>query len=358
MTEEIVNNVIMDTGSWTCKLGVSNEDFPRVMIQTVTSEPGLSTELLFGKNAIDGINTSGITTLMRGGTIADWDLMELFWKNAFKSALQVESPNSPLLVNYYSNSNKYTKEKQTQIFFENFNVSNYFAISNSVLVLYSSGRVNGLVVDSGHAVTSVVPVIDGTAHYYNQSVSNYAGNDITEFFVNSNLPIKILSQEIKEKYCRISLDFEREIADNRNTPGQNVITLPDGNTFDLRDYPIRAPEGIFYPNVIGKKGVGITDIILNAYSKCDQDVRKDLLNGIILAGGNTCFLNFNERLQKELQIRTPSNTKIKCINYSDKITSLWFGGAVVSSLGSLQPMWIAKSDYDEHGPSIIHRRSI
>ena len=357
MSEETLTNIIMDTGSWTCKLGFSSEDFPRVVIQTVASEVNGFNDAMLKKSGSDSSKQNALKSLCYGGNVLDWNLMEIFWKKAFNSAVSPEDSLHPLLVNYYPNSNKYTKEKQTQIFFENFNVPYYFAISNSLLILYSSGRVTGLVLDSGHTVTSVVPIIDGCAQYYNQSTITYGGNDLTQFFVNSHLAFKDLSQEIKEKHCKVSLDFDRDIQDMKNFPNQNLITLPDGTTYDMKDYSIKAPEGIFRPDVIGKNMIGISDLVMNSLSKCEHETRKDLMNNIIVAGGNTCFLNFNERLQRELQMKNHSNAKIKCLNYSDKITSLWFGGAVISGIGSLQPMWISKSDYDEHGPSIIHRKS-
>ena len=358
MTEENPTNIIMDTGNWSCKIGISTEDFPRAVIPTLASDTEIPEDLLFGKNALDSSNNKGTKNLLNCGNVQNWNLMELFWKQAFKTSLQNDAIINPVLVNFYPNSNKFTKEKQVQIFFENFNVPNYFAISNSQLILYSSGRVTGLVLDSGHHVTSVVPVIDGTPQYWCQSTINFGGNDITQFLATSPLTCKNLSQEIKERHCKVSLDFEREIAENKLSSAQNLITLPDGTTFEMRDYAICAPEGVFRPEIIGRNVIGISDLVLSAFAKCDQDLRKDLLNNVVVAGGNTCFLNFNERLQKELQIKTSSTTKVKCLNYSDKITSLWFGGAVISGLGSLQPLWVSKADYDEHGPSIIHRKCI
>ena len=32
------------------------------------------------------------------------------------------------------------------------------------------------------------------------------------------------------------------------------------------------------------------------------------------------------------------------------------GGSILSSLSTFQPMWISKQEYDESGPSIVHRK--
>ena len=36
--------------------------------------------------------------------------------------------------------------------------------------------------------------------------------------------------------------------------------------------------------------------------------------------------------------------------------SVWIGGSILSSLQTFQEMWIYKSEYDEAGPSIVHRK--
>ncbi|KAA8518899.1 hypothetical protein F0562_016327 [Nyssa sinensis] len=36
--------------------------------------------------------------------------------------------------------------------------------------------------------------------------------------------------------------------------------------------------------------------------------------------------------------------------------SVWIGGSILASLSTFQQMWIAKAEYDESGPSIVHRK--
>lgn len=38
--------------------------------------------------------------------------------------------------------------------------------------------------------------------------------------------------------------------------------------------------------------------------------------------------------------------------------SVWIGGSILSSLSTFQQMWIAKSEYDEAGPSIGERAGL
>ena len=36
--------------------------------------------------------------------------------------------------------------------------------------------------------------------------------------------------------------------------------------------------------------------------------------------------------------------------------SVWIGGSILSSLSAFQQMWTSKQEYDESGPSIVHRK--
>lgn len=36
--------------------------------------------------------------------------------------------------------------------------------------------------------------------------------------------------------------------------------------------------------------------------------------------------------------------------------SVWIGGSILASLSTFQQMWISKQEYDEAGPSIVHRK--
>jgi len=90
--------------------------------------------------------------------------------------------------------------------------------------------------------------------------------------------------------------------------------------------------------------------------KCDLDVRKDLYNNVILSGGNTMFPGATERASRELQSLIPSSTKISVVGPPERQFLPWIGGSILSSLTTFQAMWITKSDFQEHGTQIIHKK--
>lgn len=40
------------------------------------------------------------------------------------------------------------------------------------------------------------------------------------------------------------------------------------------------------------------------------------------------------------------------------LIAVWIGGSILASLSTFQQMWISKQEYDESGPSIVHRKYV
>merc|ERR1712236_32448 len=53
---------------------------------------------------------------------------------------------------------------------------------------------------------------------------------------------------------------------------------------------------------------------------------------------------------------SPPSSKIKIIAPPERKHSVWIGGSILASLSTFQQMWISKQEYDESGPSIVHRK--
>lgn len=73
------------------------------------------------------------------------------------------------------------RDKLLQVMFETFDVGGIQLQLASVCSLYASGRMTGLVVDSGHGVTNVVPVCEGYAIPQGIRRMNLGGTDLTDY---------------------------------------------------------------------------------------------------------------------------------------------------------------------------------
>lgn len=358
MADDNSSTLIIDTGSWLTKAGLSNEDNPRIVTPTISGQNKQTYIKYYGHDALAKYKEIEPEHLIARGNPKDWDAVEDFWNHICTTELQLDLSEKAVLVPYYNMTNNQTKEKTMQIFFESFHVPFYYTSLNALLSLYSVGRLNGMVLDSGDQVTSVTSFYEGSPIHYTQINNNFGGRDITEY-LSSLLKIdEYQAINIKEKYCRIAMDMEKEAEELNRTNDPVKITLPDNNEVYVRDWAVKAIEGLFEPSLINSDNPGIHELIYESLLKTDFDQRRELMANLIVTGGNTNFYYFNERLTRELAALLPTILKVKTSNLQEKINSVWFGGSIVSSLSTFQPLLISKSEYEENGPSIVSRKCV
>ncbi|CAF3627265.1 unnamed protein product [Rotaria sp. Silwood2] len=68
------------------------------------------------------------------------------------------------------------------------------------------------------------------------------------------------------------------------------------------------------------------------------------------------YSGITDRMGKEIKTLAPSTMKVKIMAPYERKYAVWIGGSVLSSLSTFGSMWISKHEYDESGPSIVHRK--
>ena len=132
--------------------------------------------------------------------------------------------------------------------------------------------------------------------------------------------------------------------------------LPDGQVITVGNQRFRCPEALFQPSMLGMEAAGIHQLTYDTILKCDIDIRQALYGNIVMSGGTTMYPGIADRMQKEMVAQAPSTMKIKIIAPPERKFSVWIGGSILASLSTFQQMWISKQEYDESGPSIVHRK--
>eukprot|EP01132_Coremiostelium_polycephalum_P001252 gene1252-1579_t len=362
-----VSAIVLDVGTFSTKGGYAGEDTPKAVFPT-----DIGVVFTNGKSSVVGNSQQGI------GENQDID------QNNVKKT-------------YYIGTNSITYKRP------NMDIINPLQ-DGLMLSSFSNCKPSALVIDSGGGMTSVVPVHDGYVIKNAIVKSNLAGNRLTEEyykvlssknitinpmnlikrvegklgeFVSTEIPgltssyKKYLTLEtirdLKETSCRVS--DSQNLGDDINIAGI-PYELPDGNQLDVGSDRFQIPELLFNPtplnnimnvdnnnnNVNNEQYIGLAKMVLESLDKSDSDIKKELLSNLVLAGGNTAFTGFQERLVKDISDISYHKAKVVSSNREDRKNSVWIGGSILGSLGSFQQMWMSKTEWEEYGRPLVEKK--
>lgn len=106
----------------------------------------------------------------------------------------------------------------------------------------------------------------------------------------------------------------------------------------------RAVEGVFdakmalsdAANPPPSQSQTLPALIQSSLSQVDVDIRPHLLANVVVTGGSSLLLQFNERLNHELMALYPA-PKVKVTapgNTAERRFASWIGGSILASLGT------------------------
>ena len=250
--------------------------------------------------------------------------------------------------------------------FETFNVPSFYVGIQAVLSLYSSGRTTGIVFDAGDGVSHTVPIYEGYSLPHAIKRLNLAGRDLTAWMMKllqtagytfTTTAEKEIVRDIKEKKAYVALDYEAELQKAETSEEIKVnYELPDGQVITFGKERFQCPELLFKPSMNGIEADGIDRTTYDSIMNCDIDVRKDLYANIVMSGGSTMFEGIAERMEKEITALAPPTMKVKVIAPPERKYAVWIGGSILASLATFPQMVITHEEYNEAGPSIVHRK--
>nr|CAH8853766.1 unnamed protein product [Trichobilharzia regenti] len=418
MSDE-VGALVFDFGSYSLRGGFAGEDNPKVFfyhklilvkvdipatLGIIGNEEGLPPKRIVGHNILVPRKGAELQSFLKDGLIDDWDAFEDVMSYMLHYLTPEEASHHPILFSEPSWNTKSKREKIAEILFEKFKVPAFYIAKNAALTCFANGRHTGLVLDCGAIHTSAVPVYDGLVLTQEVVRSPLAGDfvvqqaqrllldelkmEIVPYYrvaskepVNErepakwkerpNLPpvsssyenymLKCLMQDFVASVLQVSEDrYDQSQADTFPMVGYE---FPNGFNFELGHERFQLPEALFDPSILLESGgssmLSMSHIVASSISLCDIDIRPSLYSNVIVVGGNSLITGFTDRLQRDLNIKTPPSMRLK-VNFpstaAERRYSSWIGGSILGSLGTFQQMWISSQEYSELGKGCVDKK--
>ncbi|KAF5290789.1 hypothetical protein FQR65_LT11521 [Abscondita terminalis] len=339
MPDQIKPAIVLDHGTFTTRIGLSNLDNP-VLLPT---------------------QTKSLKQPISGGIINDFTTMEELWQEMF-DALKVNAKDHRMLITEPLNNYEKDRERLCEIMFETFGVPSMYLVPTPVLALFNSGQTSGIVYSSGSdfGTTFAVPVYEG--HLMSSSCVRLPISGKTfdstlrsllqdRYTFIQNLDAGVI-RKIKESSCYVAQNYKKELESFTFID----YVLPDGQVIQLGEERCRCSEGLFNPSILDVECDGIHTLIHNVILNFDDDLRKVFFENIVLDGGSSMFEGIAERLRKEIEALNKSMDHVKIFAPPKRSEAVWRGGAMLSNLSTFDS-WMSKSDFSELGTVAMNRNS-
>jgi|TARA_B110000208_G_scaffold172287_1_gene215243 actin beta/gamma 1 len=389
--------VVIDVGSGFTKVGYSGEDTPQSTFATrvaTVDRGGMrddSTAMYYVGNdlasqlpdstlkGVDVVKPVVDGRIVKAKTMVEERALEKVFEAAFSRELGIDDlakAGLPVLLADMPTSDRRTKETLTQMMFETFNAPGFHLTSSAVLSLIASGRTRGCVVECGADVTHIVPVVEGFALAHATRRIAVGGSDIDDHIRDHLAKVGTrftswqdhLVRSVKEELCCVAGDYE---ATMREVDGQSPVEheLPDGQTIAISQTLRRAAPEIIFSGSAMTDGVGaqsgLGQLIADSIAICDNDLKHDLYEHIVVAGGTSMLPGFAARVERDVRSAVPERSNVTVDADSQRKYAAWIGGSMFASLSTFGDLHIKREEYEESGgqhgdrpETIIHRRCL
>lgn len=295
------------------------------------------------------------------------------------------------------------REKQAEIIFEKYQSPSLFIGKTAALCCYSNARGTGVVYDSGGGSTSTCVVAEGYVMQKSIVRNEMSGRALDEAMLRAieklggvgktslrpryayrrtvrpdgstlveaadfpkthasyrDFMSLEIGREIRESLCQCS-EEKFDVARSSNIPTRRY-KLPDETEISVGAERFLIPELMFDADAVETRFnfIPAHTMVHTAVEKCgEMRLRKELFNNVIVAGGNSSYEGFEERLRYEISIRASTALRTRVVGGlkpRDRKTCAWHGGSILASLDSFMEMWVSKSEFDEFGPSVVDRK--
>ncbi|XP_064247530.1 actin-like protein 10 [Passer domesticus] len=361
--------VVIDSGSRFTRGGFAGQRQPQCVLRTVLVPPcslGTPWQPCPGTESPRCSAAALRCCPLKYGLVEDWEGMRALWSHLFCCCLKVSPEEHPVLLAESPSCPAADRAKAAEVLFEGLGVPALHLANTGFLSLCAHGRVSGLAVEAGAAVSHVTSVLGGQTLRKGTRCLGVAGDQLSRHLQRlllqspaepsalQALTRKVLTQ-LKEQCCYVSLDYEGDLQKGSHAPAR--FQTPDGHWITLGKERFCCPEPLFRPELLQLSCPGLHQLAGQSLQALSKQARRHILGNIVLSGGSSMFPGFPERMCLELNfLFQGAGVHIEVLANPQRGTAAWAGGSMAASLTSFQHSWMTKGEYQEHGAEYVHTK--
>ncbi|KAG6332297.1 hypothetical protein ID866_6792 [Astraeus odoratus] len=369
-----VSALVVDIGTSSVRAGYAGDDTPKAVVSSYygykTTVGDSDAKLYLGQHG-PSIWREGmeISNPLRDGLIFDFNPIPPLISHALLDIMRTTPSEHPVLVTEPAWNTPAHRERMAEIMFEEFQVPAFYIANTGVLNAFAAGKGSALVIDIGHSMASITPVVDGfvlrkvipkpvepsAAPLFNLREDRLAGT--TESW-KAWYESREVDEWIQSVAGVLDQGWNEQAAAAR--PARQY-EFPTGFNTYFGSERFQVGEEFFYhsPQLVAQNPnlpKNIPALLSESLRTCDPDLRQVLMGNVVLTGGCSLFAGFADRLENELS-RNFAHIKIHAPgNPIERKYGGWLGGSILASLGTFHQLWISKEEWQEHGKPIVGQR--
>ena len=359
--------LVLDLGLFQMKIGFSGDEAPRYTNMSCVGYPKNEAitssqenrQVLVGENALKVKNFLNLKESINTDYSIDFSTVEKVLHELFYAQMKVNILDFPVFVSMNSFFTYEDKHKLIEVFFEHFNLPSLFFTFSGVTGIYSEGRTNGIIIDSGHSGSSIIQVFEGL-QVDNELICNRKGG------IETRKGIKGITDRIIQERClkkentkshhfdlygfKLDFTFYDELKKTCFSEEEIDVTLPDGSVvkFTKDDFASLNKENVS----------NCGDLLLKLFETSKNDYMGDLKEHVYVQGGNTLFPGYEESLSAYLIEKKADGVNIIPRNNDEKMFSSWIGSSIYASLETTKDILVSKSDFNDQGADYIIKKNL
>jgi len=387
------DTLVVDMGSSSTKVGWGCEDTPSYVFPTLLSDARIAypkntecvEEDLDSHTAPSSLVSDKVKAQYAGGgngetlnphpilrgSVKDWDHVDKFWKSVLDEVgVGNHSDSTNILLIESPKSVANDRREWAEIIFDAYRAPSLSIGNSSTLAMFAAGRTSGVVVDCGAGLSSCVPVFEGLALTHAVTTIDYGGLDISAHLRKIMADKYKVSLEmadariVKESYAFVRPRGTPSSSSSSSSNSTTTVNLPDGTDIKVNNSIFSDCTEHWLVNKKNPQG-GLINQLFESLSLCDDSIKRDLANNIIIAGGTSLLPGLGDRLGEELNrlsfeeasakgLSTPLPMRVmpsaafseRGYTYQRKFAS-WIGGSIMTSLESFKDLKITRQEWEE-----------